>query len=174
MAPSTCAAAREDHRVTGTERLVAEASYEWIPFALDGHHLTFNEHRRARLEHGRCSAWGAAVYKWEGPVQSGPQAGKSGVLIGETGDLRQRIKQYVSGTQERGNRLWRETFLQLGEVRLYTLRLHSFGVEVGPRLDVPFELLLASANLRLLLEQLLVMAEVARADGGRWVVNARK
>ena len=44
-------------------------------------------------------------------------------LFGETGDLRRRIKQYVTGTQDRGNKLWKETFLSLGDIRLYTLEL---------------------------------------------------
>jgi hypothetical protein len=46
---------------------------------------------------------------------------QTGVLIGETGDLRQRIKQYVTGTQECGNKYWREQFLTKGDIHLYVL-----------------------------------------------------
>jgi hypothetical protein len=105
------------------ENLFAQLSYEWKPFTLDGIHLTFTQHIASRLEQTRCSHWGSAVYKWEGMVNSGQNAGKTGVLIGETENLRQRIKNYVSGAQKSGNKLWRETFLSLGDVRLYTLNL---------------------------------------------------
>lgn len=120
--------------------------------------------------------WGPAFYTWEGSVTQGPHSGSVGILIGETSDLRQRIKQYVSGTQERGNKLWREDFLLLGDVRLCTLDLHSLVVggrehpeSIGPQAAIE------SANLRLVLEQLLVMKAVAAArDSCSWVVNARQ
>ncbi len=107
--------------------------YSWEPFTVDGAHLTFAQHVEARLQRNRSSHWGPAVYKWEGPVTSGPNAGTIGLLIGETDDLRQRIKQYVSGTQERGNKLWRERFLSKGEVGLHILRLRSFSISDGDR-----------------------------------------
>src|SRR5262245_47316977 len=91
-----------------TEGLTADIEFSWRPFTLSGNHLSFDQHAVTRLEKPRRSCWGPAVYKWQGLLKAGPRAGKIGVLIGETGDLRQRIKQYVSGTQERGNRLWRE------------------------------------------------------------------
>src|SRR5262245_58122623 len=103
------------------QRVVADITYEWVPFRLDGQHLTFAQHCTSRLSSGRCSHWGPVVYKWEGRVASGPNTGKTGVLIGETEDLRQRVKQYVAGTQARGNQLWRETFLSLGDVHLWIL-----------------------------------------------------
>ena len=159
----------------GAERSITEIEYSWRPFTLDGRHLSFADHVTARLEERRCSCWGPAVYKWQGPVKSGPQTGKLAILIGETGDLRQRIKQYVTGTQDRGNKLWRESFLSLGDVRLYTLDLQAFKVagsrgtnSLSPR-DV-----LASNNMRLVLEQILVMQAVADADDSALVVNARQ
>jgi len=111
----------------------------------------------------------------EGVVSSGPNTGKIGVLIGETEDLRHRIKQYVSGTQKRGNRLWRETFLKRGDIRLWVLRPHSFSLMVGDQsLAVTASELLGSSNRRLLIEQLLVMRAVHEAQGNVWVVNARQ
>jgi len=154
-----------------SEHLTADLEYEWLPFTVDGVHLTFAQHATARLEQGRCSCWGPAVYKWQGRIASGPHAGSIGILIGETGDLRQRIKHYVSGTQERGNKLWRDTFLTLGDISLYTLKPHVFaaaGVKVEPALA------LSSNNMRLVLEQLLVMRALAGADNSKWVVNARQ
>ena len=93
------------------ETLAVELSYAWLPFEVDGAHLSFAQHCGTRLDSARCNHWGPAVHKWEGKLATGPQAGKIGVLIGETGHLRQRLKQYVAGT-ERGNQLWRETFLK--------------------------------------------------------------
>jgi hypothetical protein len=157
------------------ERLIAELDYSWKPFVVDGLHLTFRQHVSTRLESHRCSHWGPAVYKWEGPINDGPHAGQVGVLIGETSDLRQRIKQYVSGTQERGNKLWREGFLSLGDVRLYALSSWSLAVASpkGARSRLGSDAL-ASANARLVLEQLLVMRAVSDADESIWVVNARQ
>jgi hypothetical protein len=159
----------------GAERSTTEIEYSWRPFTLDGTHLSFAEHVTARLEERRCSCWGPAVYKWEGSLKAGPHAGKLGLLVGETGDLRQRIKQYVAGTQDRGNRLWRETFLSLGAVRLYTLELHTFKV-AGARgtTSVPHAEAIASNNMRLVLEQMLVMQAVADAGNSVWVVNGRQ
>lgn len=99
-----------------------------------------------------------------------------GVLIGETGDLRQRIKQYVSGTQERGNKLWRETFLLRGDVRLYTLDFAGLSIDGGNGSQlIAARDALTSNNFRLVLEQLLVAQAVAEAaDTAIWVVNARK
>jgi hypothetical protein len=138
-------------------------------------HQTFAQHVTSRLERSRCSHWGSAVYKWEGPLSKGPNAGKTGVLIGETKNLRQRIKQYVSGTQERGNKLWREIFLTQGEIWLYTLHLSEFLVgESSERTPVSLNEALASNNMRLVLEQMLVLREVAKNDKSLWIVNARQ
>jgi hypothetical protein len=110
-----------------------------------------------------------------GLVKSGPRSGEVGVLIGETGDLRQRIKQYVAGTQDRGNRLWRETFLSLGDIRLYTLDLQAFAVSgVRGTVSVPASGAFVSSNMRLVLEQMLVMQALADAGGSTWAVNARQ
>lgn len=158
------------------ERLISEIAYEWRPFTLDGEHLTFRQHVSARLSQARCSHWGPAVYKWEGAVAQGPHSGSVGILIGETSDLRQRIKQYVSGNQERGNKLWRESFLLLGDVRLFTLDLRSLVVGGGEHPEsIEPKAAIESANMRLVLEQLLVMKDVAATrDGSTWVVNARQ
>jgi hypothetical protein len=157
------------------ETLSVELSYSWLPFTVDGAHLRFTQHCGTRLDSARCSHWGPAVYKWEGRLATGPQAGKVGVLIGETGDLRQRIKQYVAGTQERGNRLWRETFLSKGTARLFVLDLKGLSVNSGgnARTMATTELL-QSNNRRLVLEQLLVMEAVSRAGDSTWIVNARQ
>jgi len=159
----------------GGDRSTTEVEFSWRPFTLDGAHLLFAEHVGARLEEKRCSCWGPAIYKWHGLLKTGPHAGKVGILVGETANLRQRIKQYVSGTQGRGNKLWRDTFLSLGDVRLYTLDLHAFKV-FGSRgtTSVPPTEALASSNMRLVLEQMLVMQAVADADDSIWVVNGRQ
>jgi len=154
------------------EILTAEFSYSWQPFTLDGQHLHFAEHSVARLERTRCSWWGPAVYKWAGEVTQGPHAGQRGVLIGETANIRSRIKQYLSGTQERGNKLWRESFLNLGSIRLYILALETFSVS-GTTVIEPTKVL-ARTNLRLVLEQLLVAKAVAEADDSVWIVNAKQ
>lgn len=158
--------------MSAAQKLTAEVKYEWRPFLLSGNHLSFAEHVAARLERALCSWWGPAIYKWEGPVKAGPNAGKTGVLIGETGDLRQRVKQYISGTQERGNKLWREAFLSVSDARLYTLHLESFAVE--GRSPVTAEEALQSNNMRLILEQLLVMQALSVSSSSTWVVNARQ
>ncbi|HTU19891.1 MAG TPA: hypothetical protein VMG10_17645 [Gemmataceae bacterium] len=129
--------------------LTAELKYCWRPFLVGGQHLSFVEHKSARLKRRLCSCWGPAIYKWEGIFRSGAHAGKTGVLIGETGDLRQRIKQCVSGTQERGNKLWRITFLSVSDAKLYTLHLDSF--VVGDREPMLTEQALRSNNVRLIL-----------------------
>ncbi len=156
------------------ESLNFNLKYIWEPFTSQGVHLPFEEHRSTRLTRSACSHWGAAVYKWEGPVTEGPHTGKVGVLIGETEDLRQRIKQYVSGTQVAGNKYWREQFLEKGIIRLYILG--ELGGEVttpdGGSLAVGKEGL-RSNNTRLVVEQLLVLREIARADPTRWIVNRK-
>src|SRR5437899_4100598 len=93
------------------ESLDFQLEYGWRPFTMCGKHLSFREHCISRLYQADCNHWGAAVYKWEGLVKEGDHAGQTGVLIGETGDLRSRVKQYVSGTQESGNKFWRDQFL---------------------------------------------------------------
>jgi len=143
----------------------------WRPFTLCGKHLSFREHCISRLCQADCNHWGPAVYKWEGLIKEGEHAGQTGVLIGETGDLRSRIKQYVSGTQESGNKFWRERFLTKGEIYLYVLEsaiLRSKWSSFESKLSD-----LSGANVRLVLEQLLVFREAARGDGTRWIVNRK-
>jgi hypothetical protein len=153
------------------DTLRAELCYSWVPFTVAEAHFTFVQHHSMRLQRSLCSHWGPAVYKWEGPITTGPHLGKVGVLIGETGDLCKRIKQYVSGTQERGNKLWRDAFLTQGEMSLYTLELTSF--RNSGREPIDPSAVLARANLRLVLEQLLVMQAFAEDGNSRWVVNVR-
>jgi hypothetical protein len=62
--------------------------------------------RAVDISRPRWCHWNAAVYEREGMLRRGDRAGQIGVLISEAGDLRQRIKQYISGTQQRGNKLW--------------------------------------------------------------------
>ena len=152
----------------------AKLEYEWEPFTFRGHHLTFHEHTNSRLQRSYCSHWGPAIYRWKGELQDGPQSGQVGVLIGETSNLRQRIKHYVSGTQKNGNKLWRETFLNFGEIRLYVLKIHSFLIAHNQSglANSPDEAL-NSSNQRVLIEQLLVRQAVSCEDNRTWIVNAR-
>ncbi len=152
----------------------AKLEYEWEPFAFRGRHLTFHKHTSTRLEQPHCSHWGPAIYRWKGKLQVGCHSGEVGVLIGETGDLRQRIKQYVSGTQKNGNKRWRETFLNCGEVRLYVLKVHSFLIAHKQHglANSPDEAL-NSSNQRVLIEQLLIRQAVSCKDDRTWIVNAR-
>ena len=102
-------------------------------------------------------------------------------LIGETGDLRQRIKEYISGTQKHGNKLWRETFLNLGDIRLDILTVHNYSAfdtnSAAPasKAEAPTsqQEILKSNSLRILLEQLLIQREISQQDDRTWIVNAR-
>ena len=154
------------------ESLNFDFDYAWESFTFQGRHLTFEEHRHVRLNIAECNHWGAAVYKWEGLITQGDHAGEIGVLIGETQDLRRRIKQYISGTQGLGNKYWREQFLTKGDVRLYVLKFSQGKVHtpVGQTATLGSSDLV-SKNIRLVLEQLFVLCEVARGDKKRWVVN---
>ena len=157
-----------------TQFIQATLEYQWEPFTLRGHHLTFTEHVNSRLEEAHSSHWGPAVYRWRGLLKQGPYSGRVGVLIGETNNLRQRIKQYIAGTQERGNKLWRETFLILGDIRLDVLTIRRLSVsnaQSGP--PVLLGEILKSSNQRNLLEQLLIQRQVLENDGSTWIVNAR-
>ena len=148
--------------------------YEWEPFLFEGRHLTFEEHRHARLSRPRCSHWGAAVYKWEGVITEGKHDAQVGVLIGETGDLRQRIKQYISGTQEAGNKYWRDQFLTRGNLRLFVLRFPQATIHTATGESETVGMVdLVSDNLRLVLEQVLVWRGSARRSAKRWIINRR-
>jgi hypothetical protein len=155
------------------EVLKFEFEYSWEPFTFDDRHLTFQELRDCRLSQDRCSHWGAVVYKWEGLLTEGKHAGRVGVLIGETEGLRQRIKQYTTGTQESGNKRWREDFLGRGDVRLHILKLVRRVISASAGESLPIRADLTSNNLRLVLEQLLVMRELTRRDKNRWIVNRK-
>ena len=153
---------------------------EWEPFKVDGEHLTFERLSSRRLRQEICSHWGPAIYKWEGLIEEGPHEGEEGVLVGETGNLRQRIREYASGTQQKGNKRWRDEFLARGPVRLYILRFRraEFLVDHLAAVDLEEDLLL-SGNCRVVLEQLLVLDEVIRSsrrrqtERKRWVVNRK-
>ena len=149
-----------------------ELQYSWEPFTSQGKHLTFREHCNSQLVPAVCSHWGPAVYKWEGLLTEGEHAGKTGILVGQCGDLRQRIKQYISGTQDRGNKYWREQFLNKGKIYLYILKLVKAIMQdaLGEPLPIVNESL-ASQNIRLVLEQLLILREVVHKNGNRWIVN---
>ncbi|SRR6266540_3698778 len=148
--------------------------HDWSAFTVGGFHLNFEEHRIARLSQVDSSDWGPAIYKWEGPITQGEHSGQVGVLIGETDNLRQRIKQYVSGTQESGNKYWREQYLSKGDIRLYTLGFDFCQLTTDSGRVVNFgKDELASGNFRLILEQLLVQVELGRKDPSRWIVNRK-
>lgn len=154
--------------------LCLNLKYEWQPFTVGGTHLTFNQHIATRLERSSCSHWGAVVYKWEGLLERGSHSGMVGVLIGETGDIRQRIKGYVNGNQKNGNAYWRQDFLTNGDIYLYALRLYQarFGEEdthLGELGLDEFE----SGSRRVAYEQLLVMNETALGRPQTWVVNRK-
>jgi len=151
-----------------------EFEYEWEPFTLSGKHLTFAEHRMARLSKRTCSHWGEAVYKWEGLLKKGPHAGKVGILIGETSDLRQRIKQYIRGTQKHGNIYWRENFLENGDIRLYILKLKRAEFQVEESSPIALDVRdFSSGNRRVVYEQLLVLHESELNRPDVWLVNRK-
>lgn len=153
------------------ESLEFQLEYAWKPFTLCGRHLSFRDHCISRLSQADCNHWGPAVYKWEGLIKDGEHTGQIGVLIGETSDLRSRVKHYISGTQESGNKFWRDQFLTKGEIYLYVLEsaiLRSKWSRFESKLVD-----LSGANVRLVLEQLLVFRETAKGDGSRWIVNRK-
>lgn len=144
--------------------------YEWVPFKINGRHLTFRDYETnsVRLVKEECSHWGAAIYKWEGTITEGEKQGKTGILIGETDDIRARLNQYKSGTQENGNKYWREHFLRKGSIHYWVMNLKKSFLDdktIEPRQ-------IESKNFRLVLEQLLVMEFLGKCDPSKtWVVN---
>lgn len=157
-----------------SETLQFEMRYEWQPFTYQGRHLTFADHVKTRLTRTESSHWGAVVYKWEGMLDEGQRAGMRGTLIGETHDLRGRIKQYVSGTQEAGNKYWRENFLTKGNIRLSILRLHDAGLKASTGISGKYGPDASrSGNFRVILEQLLVLRELESKDPRQWIVNRK-
>lgn len=97
-----------------------------------------------------------------------------GILIGETGDLRQRIKQYISGRQKHGNLRWRESFLQNGDIRLYILWLQraGFQVEGSPPLALDTRDFSVTSR-RAVYEQLLILQENELSRPDVWLVNRK-
>lgn len=156
------------------EQLNLSLEYVWEPFTVKDAHLTFQELTNTRLNKAECSHWGIVVYKWEGFITKGANTGNIGVLIGETTDLRQRIKQYISGTQKCGNKYWREQFLTKGEVRLHILRCTQEKVRIsGGELPTHQLLDVGDKNVRHVVEQLLVLHEALLEDKDRWIVNRK-
>ena len=100
---------------------------------------------------------------------SGRSCGKRDVLIGETDDLRSRINQYATGTQQGGNRYWRTQFLECSEANLYVLECSRLEFPTGT--IVPISEILKFKNGRLVLEQLLVLNERHAASEDKWIVN---
>ena len=152
-----------------------QMQFEWEPFKVNGQHFAFDRDKNSRLSRLACSHWGPVVYRWEGAIDSGPNTGKTGVLIGETNNLRQRIKQYVAGTQARGNKLWREEFLTRGAIYLYVLALKSLSLEAnGSATVVAPSSAFSSSNMRVLMEQSLVQSQIQLKDPSIWLVNRRQ
>lgn len=145
-----------------------EIEYEWEPFSVDQICYMHSTHFNIRLNRDSCSHWGPAIYKWEGAInQSGHEHnGKTGLLIGETQDLRARLKQYATGTQPNGNLWWRKNFLECGQIGFYILKIHR--LLINNRLEHPQ---LDRKNWRLVLEQILVLEAVRDATPWQWVVN---
>ena len=94
--------------------------------------------------------------------------GKTGILIGETDDIRARLNQYKSGTQENGNKYWREHFLKRGDIYYSVMNLRKCTLDTS----VINPMKIDSKNFRLVLEQLLVMEMLNNLDQTKtWVVN---
>lgn len=159
------------------QELTAVFQYEWEPFNLDGSHPTFAEFATARLDRGKISHWGPAIFKWEG--LAGPKAGTMyGTAFGEmrpgnrafpideTSDLRQSIKQYVFGTE---GEFYRDQFLNYVEARLFVLNLQSFSVAGRQPLSVLD--ILRTTSLRAMLRHLLVLRAIRLTPQVVWLTN---
>jgi len=154
------------------ESLELKIEYLWNPFLYKGGHLTFNDCKNVILRQEDCSYWGAAVYKWEGQITIGDHAGELGVLIGETLDLRQRIKQYISGTQESGNKYWREEFLSKGNIYFFILTLMGgYVLSKSEKLVSIGKDSFKSKSRRLIIEKSLILKELSENKDRKWVVN---
>lgn len=143
--------------------LTFELLYEWDPFIIAEKHLTFLKMGGYYLN--GSSHKGPSVYKWDGIVNQGPRAGQRGILIGETGDLHRRIREYRHGTHKSGNKYGnpkcREEFLDRGDIYLYVLRIAS-GTPVS---DVSVR------SIRKEIERRLIQ-DTRRAGGTNlWIVN---
>lgn len=151
-----------------------EISFQWEPFTVDSKHLTYHQLAKTTLYKTLCSHWGSAIYKWEGVLHQGPNKGKTGILVGETKNLRQRIKQYINGTPKQGNLYWRKNFLELGDIYLYILKLAKAQFKLDNNRSISLNPLdFSSGNIRLIYEQLLVMNAVADHTDDVWIVNRK-
>ncbi len=147
-----------------------QLSYEWRPFLIGQTHLSFNSFEQSglRLAHETASAWGPAIYMRKGNLRVGEKAGKTGILVGETDDIRARLNQYKTGTQTSGNKYWREEFLRKGDIFYWVFELQRCQLQ-GVRVHREQ---LSSKNFRLVLEQLLVRELLASYDPSTtWIVN---
>lgn len=147
-----------------------EIDYDWVPFEVNGVHLEFAQYENngLRLEKGKCSHWGSVIYKWEGIMTKGVKKGNTGILIGETDNIRARLNQYKTGTQKNGNMYWREEFLRKGKISYWVLNLKKCFLN-GTTVNT---LQLERKNYRLVLEQLLVMELLSNNDPSQtWIVN---
>lgn len=146
-----------------------ELNSHWEPFRVGQNHLTFNSPTPFRLRKKNCSHGGPAVYKWEGLIKTGSMRGKTGILIGECGNLHQRINQYRKGTQKNGNKKWRNEFLSIGDIGLFILRIN-----LAKYNKAEIEIDLASGCWRQIIEQLLVKQLISSKLDEVWVVNRRQ
>jgi hypothetical protein len=104
----------------------------------------------------------------KGNLRVGEKAGKTGILVGETDDIRARLNQYKTGTQTSGNKYWREEFLRKGDIFYWVFELQRCQLQ-GVRVHREQ---LSSKNFRLVLEQLLVRELLASYDPSTtWIVN---
>jgi len=148
-----------------------QLEYKWVPFKVNSRHLIFHEYENddIKIEKGKCSHWGAVIYKWEGKIIKGINKGKIGILIGETDDIRARLNQYKSGQQKRGNKYWREAFLRKGRISLWVLDIKKCVVNDK---TINFNQKIKRKNFRLVLEQLLVIDLLDKCDQSKtWIVN---
>ncbi len=155
-------------------RLRYNFEYNWEPFTVGGKHLTFTQFKTTILYRNQCSHWGAVVYKWEGVLDKDSHTGETGILIGETDDIRQRINQYLHGQQTSGNAYWRSVLLEKGEIRLFILNLQTANFQIDDLSSCAFNTTdFSSNNRRLVYEQALVMREVEQKRPKVWIVNRK-
>jgi hypothetical protein len=145
-----------------------EFNHSWEPFTVNHSPFIYASHFKTRLINSSCSHWGPVIYKWQGVItqQGHEYEGKMGILIGETQNLRSRLKQYSTGTQHGGNLWWRNQFLECGSISFHVLNIKDCFIN-GQREDPRLE----SKNWRLVLEQLLVLESVRSSGSDQWIVN---
>jgi hypothetical protein len=117
---------------------------------------------------------GAAVYRWEGILNKDSHTGETGILIGDTDDIRQRINQYIHGQQASGNTYWRSIFLEKGDIHLFILNLHLMNFQIDNLDSIAFNIQdFSSGNMRLVYEQTLVMREAELKRPHVWIANRK-